>query len=423
MRELIKNGRIIAPDYNSNELLDIFIEKGKIAKIGKNLTIECDDETNAEGNYILPGLIDMHCNICDPGYEYIEDIETASMSAVKGGFTTITCEPNTKPAIDNKTVVEYIVSKSKMYSLVNILPYGSMSIDCMGNEMSEIGEMHQVGIVGISDGNNTVADACLLRNIFKYSKMFHLPVITHCEDKSLSQSGVMNEGFISTCLGLRGIPREAEEIIVARNIVLAENVGNHLHIAHVSTKGSVQLIREAKKRGVFVTCETCPHYFILTEDAVGEYDTLAKVNPPLRTEQDREAIIEGLSDGTIDVIVSGHSPTNLTDKNKEFDRAEYGISSFETAFALSYTKLVETGILSLQQLVEKMSKNPAAILHLSKKGNIAIGMDADLTIVNIEKSYKVDAFSFYSKAKFSPFHGLEVKGNVIYSVVGGRIIF
>lgn len=422
MKELIKNGRIISPLYDSEKLLDIYIEKGTIIKIGENLQEEAF-VTDAEGNYILPGLIDMHCNICDPGYEYIEDIETASMSAVKGGFTTITCEPNTKPAIDNKTVVEYIVSKSKMYSLVNIFPYGSMSIGCKGKEMSEIGEMHQAGIVGISNGNSSVENAGLLRNIFLYSKMFHLPVITHCEDKSLSKNGVMNDGFVSTCLGLKGIPKEAEEIIVARNIVLAENVGNPLHIAHVSTKGSIQLIREAKKRGVPITCEVCPHHFILTEESVCEYNTLVKVKPPLRTQADKEALLEGLADGTIDTIASGHNPTNLTDKNKEFDNADYGISAFETAFALSYTELVETKILTLPQLVKKMSSNPASILNFSKKGKIQEGMDADLIIVNLEDSYAIDSSKFYSKAKFSPFDGKLVKGNILYSVVGGKVIF
>lgn len=423
MKELIKNAKVISPLYDSEKLVDIYIERGTIIQIGEHLEKEDAFVTDAEGNYILPGLIDMHCNICDPGYEYMEDIETASMSAVKGGFTTITCEPNTKPAIDNKTVVEYIVSKSKIYSLVNIFPYGSMTIGCEGNEMSEIGEMHQAGIIGISNGNSSVENAGLLKNIFLYSKMFHLPVITHCEDTYISKNGVMNDGFVSTCLGLKGIPKEAEEIIVARNIVLAENIGNPLHIAHVSTKGSIQLIREAKKRGVNITCEVCPHHFVLTEEAICEYNTLAKVKPPLRTQADKEALLQGLADGTVDVIASGHSPTNLTDKNKEFDNADYGISSFETAFALSYTELVETKILTLQKLVEKMSCNPASILNFSKKGKIQEGMDADLIVVNLKDSYMINSSKFYSKAKFSPFDGKSVKGSILYSVVGGRVIF
>ncbi len=422
MKSLIKNGKVVAPGYDSESCLDIYIENGRIAKIGTNLEVEDARVVDAKGNYVLPGLIDMHCNICDPGYEYIEDIETASRSAIRGGFTTITCEPNTKPVIDNKTVVEYIVSKCEEYALVNIYPYGSMSIGCMGKDMAEIGEMHKAGIVGISDGNHSVENANFLRNIFRYSMMFDMPVITHCEDKSLSGKGVMNSGYTSSSLGLWGMPREAEEVIVARNIILAEAAGSRLHIAHVSTKGSVQLIREAKGRGAKVTCETCPHYFMLTEEAVGNYNTFAKVNPPLRTDEDVKAIIAGLADGTIDVIASGHSPTKLTDKNKEFDNAAYGISSFETTFPLSYTGLVESGVMPLSRLMEYMAKKPAEILGLKTKGVIAEGKDADLIIVNTEEKYKINPLQFASKAKFSPFERTEVKGKVLYTVVGGRVI-
>lgn len=426
MKEYIKNVHIIAEGFLPEDVLDIGIADGKIAEIGKNLSVSEEDFelVDAEGAYIMPGLIDMHCCICDPGYEHIEDIATASMSAAKGGFTTITCEPNTKPAIDNKTVVEYITSKSKIYSLVNILPYGSMSIGCFGEEMSEIGEMKQVGIVGISDGDYPVKDTHLLRNVFWYSKMFDLPVMTHCEDRMLSANGgVMHEGRISTMLGLQGIPREAEEMIVARNLVLAECVGNRLHIAHVSTKGSVQLIREAKRRGVNVTCETCPHYFLLTDEAIKGYNPLAKVNPPLRTKEDADALIEGLLDGTIDVIASGHSPTKLEYKMKEFDHAAYGISAFETAFALSYSRLVDSGAMSFLELTKKMAVNPAKILRLEQKGKIEIGADADLTIVEVDTPYAINASAFYSKAKFSPFDKNLVKGNIRYTLVDGRLIF
>lgn len=424
MKEIIKNGIIISPEFNKGEQMDLYIEDGMIKRIGRNL--EYDEDTfvvDAEQNYIIPGLIDMHCSICDPGFEYVEDIETASMAAAHGGFTTIACEPNTKPAIDNKTVVEYIISKSKIYSLVNILPYGSMSIDCMGKEMAEIGEMKQVGIVGISDGDNSISDTNLLRNVFIYSLMFDLPVMTHCENIGISGKGVMNDGATSTLLGMKGMPREAEEIEVARNIVLAECTGCRLHIAHVSTKGSVQLIREAKKRGVRLTCETCPHYFLLTEEATKGYNTFAKVNPPLRTQEDVDAIIEGLVDGTIDVIASGHSPTKREYKMKEFGNAAYGISAFETAFSLSYTRLVATGIISFEQLTEKMSVNPSKILKLDKKGKIAVGEDADLTIVNINQEYTISGTEFMSKARFTPFEGTKVKGKIMYTLVGGRLIF
>ncbi len=423
MRKIIKNAHIVSDQYAPEALLDIYIEDGVIAEIGKDLDYEDVDFWDAQEGYILPGLIDMHCNICDPGYEYIEDIESASMSAARGGFTSITCEPNTKPAIDNKTVVEYIISKSKTYSLVNIFPYGSMTNDCAGVSLAEIGKMKKAGIMGISDGDNFIDDTHLLRNVFKYSKMFDLPVMTHCEDQKLSDGGVMNEGYMSSVLGLKGMPREAEDIIVARNTVLAECVGNKLHITHVSTKGSVQLIREAKKRGVNVTCETSPHYFLLTEEATKDYNTFAKVNPPLRTREDTEAVLEGLLDGTIDVIASSHSPTKLEYKTKEFDNAAYGISAFETAFPLSYTALVESGRMSLYDLAVKMSENPAKILGLKNKGRVAEGYDADLTVVAFQKEYEIDASKFLSKSKFSPFDGQRVKGNIRNCIVSGRSIY
>lgn len=424
MKEIIKNIRIIGENYDSNTCYDVVIANGKIAEIAKNIAVEEEDILlcDANGASMIPGLIDMHCSICDPGYEHIEDIATASMGAAKGGFTTITCEPDTKPAIDNKTVVEYITSKSYEYSLVHILPYGSMSIGCEGVDMSEIGEMKQVGIVGISDGDKSVEDTNLLYNVFQYAKMFDLPVMTHCEDRRISKNGVMHEGRISTILGLSGIPRAAEETIVARNLSLAACAGNRLHISHVSTAGSVQLIREAKKRGVNVTCETCPHYFWITDEAVKGYHTFVKVNPPLRTEKDVDGILEGLLDGTIDVIASGHCPTKLEYKNREFDSAAYGISAFETAFCLSYTKLVDSGIMPFCKLVEKMSANPAKILGLENK-EIKVGADADLTIVETETPFPIQAQNFYSKAKFSPFDGVTVKGNILYTLVGGRLIF
>lgn len=425
MKRLIKNGYIISEKFDSSKKYDIYIDKGVIKKIGQNLdmSLEGVDILDIDGKYILPGLIDSHCSICDPGQEFIEDIQTVSMSAANGGFTSIVCIPNTNPSIDNKTVVEYIVSKSKDYSLVNIFPFGSMSIGCKGEKISEIGEMNKVGIVGISDGDRTVLDTNLLNNVFKYSLMFGLPVITHCEDRNLSCDGVMNDGYISTILGLKGIPKSAEEVIVARNVALAESVGNKLHIAHVTTKGSVQLIREAKKRGVNVTCETCPHYFLLDESALLNYNTLAKVNPPLRTSDDTKAIIEGLLDGTIDCITSGHSPTKLEFKNVEFDKATYGISSLETSFVLSYTMLVHTKIMTFKELVNKMSLNPARIWGLQKKGVIAEGMDADLTVININEKYEINARKFMSKAKFSPFNGREVNCKVEYSIVLGNLIF
>ena len=422
MKTILKNCRLLGTSHDKTMLHDIYVEGGVIEKIGLDIQVEGAKVLDVGGHMVLPGLIDMHCNICDPGHEYIEDIATVSRAALRGGFTTITCEPNTSPAIDNKTVVEYIVSKSKEKSLVNIYPYGSMSLNCEGEEMAEIGEMFDAGIVGISDGDEFTDSAAFLRNVMVYSKMFDLPITTHCEDRGLSAKGVMNEGYAAACLGLAGMPREAEEVIVARNLNLAERTGARLHISHISTKGSVQLIREAKSRGIGVTCETSPHYFILTEDAIGDYDTLAKVNPPLRTKEDVYAIIEGIVDGTIDVISSSHSPTNRTEKEKEFDQAAYGISSLETTFALSYTHLVETGYITVEKLVEMLSQKPAEILKLYNKGLVAEGKDADIIVADFMETHRIDPEHFASKAKFSPFADEEVRGKVLYTMVGGKML-
>lgn len=423
MKRLIKNGFVVSDMTDIKKPADVLIEDNKITAVGYDIKAEDAEIINAEGMYVFPGFIDMHCTICDPGHESVEDIETASMSAAKGGFTSIACIPDTEPAVDNKTVVEYIITKSREYSHVNIYPYGSMTIGCKGEKASEMGEMIRAGAVGIADGDLTVENAKLMRNIFIYSKMFDVPVITHCEDRALSGRGVMNEGRVSTILGLRGMPRDAEDVIVARNIVLAENTGARLHIAHVSTKGAVQYIRQAKKRGVNVTCETCPHYFTLTEEAAMNYNTYAKIIPPLRTQEDADAIIEGLADGTIDVIASGHMPTRIEYKQREFDTAAYGISAFETAFALSWTALVKTGVLTEAQLAKKMSVNPAKILRFKSKGSIAPGMDADITIADTNREYVIEPSEFYSKAKFTPAKGMTVCGITRHCIVGGKSVF
>lgn len=417
-KTILKNCKLLGFET----MMDILIVGGLIEEIAQNIEQQGAKVIDVAGNWVFSGLIDMHCNICEPGFENIENIETVSRSAARGGFTSITCEPNTKPIVDNKTVVEYIISKSKEQSSVNIYPYGSMSMGCEGKAIAEIGEMYEAGAVGISDGDQSVDNAALMRNVMRYTKMFDLPVITHCEDSTLSQNGVMHEGYTASCLGLRGIPREAEEIHVGRNILLAKNTGVKLHIAHVSTVGTVSMIREAKRNGIQITCETCPHYFTLTEIAVEDYNTYAKVNPPLRTEDDVRAILFGIQDGTIDVIASGHSPASQTEKQKEFDNAAYGISALETAFALSYTTLVESGYITLERLLELMSKNPAAILKLTQKGEIAVGKDADLIVVETEETYPIEPKLFASKAKFSPFAGQEVKGRVRCTIVGGKII-
>jgi len=361
MKFLIKNGLVVTG--SRCEKRDILLNKDSIEQIDE--VIEPDDlwETiDADGCYILPGLVDICTEICDPGFEYRENILSASKSAAKGGYTSLACQCNTAPIVDNKTITNYIVTKSRQQSLVNIFPCGSMITG--GDKISEIGEMLDEGIIAISDGGISVDDAGLMLSILEYTRMFDIPIIVTCEDRRLAGDGLINKGRISTMLGLKGIPREAEEFMVARNLLLARDHNPRLHIANISTRGSVELIRSYKKSGMNVTCGTCPHYFTLTEDTLETYDTYAKVKPPLRTRDDLEHIIEGIADGTIDVIASGHSPATIDSKLREFDLAAYGISSLETSFPLSYTALVEAGHISLSRLVECMSQNPARILGL-----------------------------------------------------------
>lgn len=420
MTIVIKNALIVDAYTNNDSKKDILIEDGVIKQIEKNIDISNLQVVDAENYIVMPGLIDMHCHICEPGFEEKEDIETASKSAAKGGFTTITCEPDTNPVADNKTVLEYIISRSKIESCINIYPYGSMTKGCKGEAMSEIGDMRFAGAIAVSDGGRSINNSILLRNIFKYSKMFNIPIITHCED-FLAVDAIINEGIMSTILGVKGNPREAEDIAVARDIILSENIKCKLHISSISTKGAVQLVREAKKRGVNITAETSPHYFTLTEEATKGYNTFAKVKPPLRTREDVQAIIEGLKDGTIDVIASGHMPTTIESKQTEFDTAEFGISSFETTFSVSYTALVEKGILSLPQLIQKMSYNPSRILQLNNKGKIEVGADADIIIADTKINYEINSALFMSKAKFTPFQGQTVKGKIIYTIAKGKL--
>jgi len=422
MKLLIKNCRLF--NKEGNEIIsDILIQDNVILEISDKIDEPDADIIDVKRRYVLPGLIDMHCNICEPGYDYKDDILSVSMSAVKGGFTSVCCLPGTSPVIDNKTVVDYVLRRSNEISMVNIFPYGSMTKECKGEEIAEIGDMQRAGIVAVSDGDRCVQNAGLMRNILTYSRMFDIPVISFCEDVSLSGNGVMNQGGASTMMGLSGIPREAEEVMAARNILLAKYTGARLHIPLVSTKGTVELIRVAKSAGLRISCDTAPRYFTLTEDAVLSFNTLAKTRPPLRTQEDADAIIEGLSDGTIDAIVSGHTPETFESKNVEFDRASYGISTIETAFTLSYTALVKGGSMTLPKLVKCMAETPAALLGLENKGYIKPGADADLIVVNVNDGYVINAANFESKAKYSPYEGRTVIAKVILTIVGGVVAY
>ena len=423
MRILIKGGRVVDPANNIDKVTDIFIDKGVISEVGDDLGLDGleMEVIDASGKLVTPGLVDMHCHLRDPGQEYKEDIETGTRAAAMGGITSVACMPNTKPVIDNEAVVTYIKTKAKETGYVNVFPIGAISKGLEGKELAEIGELKFAGAVAVSDDGRPVTDSGLMRRAMEYADMFDMTVISHCEDLSLADGGHMNEGYMSTYLGLRGITRAAEEVMVSRDILIAEATKTAVHIAHVSTRGSVELVRRAKERGVRVTCETCPHYFTLTEKAVDGFNTNAKMNPPLRTDDDVLAIKDGLKDGTIDAIATDHAPHHIDEKNCEFAIALNGIVGFETSLGLSLKYLVKPGILTIGELIEKMSLNPSRILGLSK-GTLSRGSAADVTIFDMDKEWTVDVSKLHSKSKNSPYDGFKLYGKPEYVIVGGDIV-
>ncbi|HIZ03543.1 MAG TPA: dihydroorotase [Candidatus Borkfalkia avistercoris] len=417
---LIKGGQVVFSD--EVKAADILIENGKIAKIGKNLKADGAEIFDAAGLTVFPGLIDMHVHLREPGFEYKEDIASGSAAAVAGGFTQVCCMPNTDPVCDNAAVVGYIVARSKEVGLCKVRPIGAITRGEKGETLAEMGKMKEAGAVAVSDDGRPVSNARIMRLAMEYASDFGLICLSHCEDKDLVDGGVVNEGYNSTLAGLKGIPRAAEEIMLAREIILAETLHKRVHICHVSTKGGVQLLREAKARGVQVTAETCPHYFTLTDDVITSFDANTKVNPPIREAEDVAAIREGLRDGTLDCIVTDHAPHHVDEKNVEYNLAAFGISGIETSFALSYTYLVKGGVLTLCELAERMSVAPARILQL-EGGKIAEGEVADLMIADLNAEYVIDSRKFVSKGKNTPFDGTEVYGKVKCTIVDGDIKF
>ena len=412
---IIKNADVVTKD--GVKKLDIRIENGRIAALGKNLSGEGLDCT---GLTVFPGFIDMHVHLREPGFEKKEDIASGSAAAVKGGFTQICCMPNTKPVTDNKVVVSYILNRAKEVGLCKVRPIGAITEGQKGENLAAIGAMKAAGAVAISEDGKSVVKTNLMANAMMYAADFGLKCLCHCEDASLVDGGVVNEGYYSTLTGLKGSLRAAEDIIIAREICLAESLSLPVHICHVSTYSGVQLIREAKARGVQVTAETCPHYFTLTDEVIASFDTNTKVNPPIREEKDRLAIIEGLKDGTLDCIVTDHAPHHEDDKNVEYNLAAFGISGLETSFALSYTQLVKGGALTLCELADKMSAAPARVLGL-EGGAIEEGAVADLTIADLSEKWTIDPKDFVSKGKNTPFAGREVYGKVKYTLVDGEV--
>lgn len=417
---LIKGGTAVFADRC--EVCDILTEGNKIVRIAPEIEDAEAETIDAAGLHVFPGLIDMHVHLREPGFEYKEDIASGSAAAVHGGFTQICCMPNTAPVCDNAAVVGYIVARGKEAGMCKVHPIGSITVGEEGKQLSEMGKMKEAGAVAVSDDGRPVSDARMMRLGIEYASDFGLLCLSHCEDKSLVDGGVVNEGYNSTLAGLKGIPRAAEEIMLAREIILAETLHKRVHICHVSTKGGVQLLREAKARGVAVTAETCPHYFSLTDDVIMSYDANTKVNPPLREAEDVAAIKEGLRDGTLDCIVTDHAPHHRDEKLVEYNLAAFGISGIETSFSLSYTNLVLGGVLTLPQLAEKMSAAPARILGL-EGGAIAEGQPADIMLADLSESYTIDSRAFVSKGKNTPFDGQTVSGRVKCTMVDGSIKF
>lgn len=425
MKLLLKGGRVVDPSQNIDTEMDILIEKGKVSKIGK--TISADKKGKKSDVRVLdlkkmiitPGLIDMHTHLREPGHEYKETIQTGSNAAVAGGFTSIACMANTDPANDNRSVTEFIKRQAQIAAMANVYPVAAVSRGLAGKVLTEFGDLRDAGAVALSDDGHPVMNSGLMRTALEYAHSLGMPVISHCENLDLSEGGQINEGLVSTELGLPGIPNTAEYAMVIRDIALAEFTKTAVHIAHVSTEESVRALRDAKKRGINVTAETAPHYFTLSDDALQEYSTNLKVNPPLRTQKDIKAIKAGLKDGTIDAIASDHAPHSSIEKDVEFQYASSGIIGLETSLPLGL-KLVEEGVLSLYQLIEKMSTNPARILNIPK-GTLKPGFDADITVIDAKEKWTAKAEKFHSRSLNSPFDGATFKGRAVITIVGGEI--
>ena len=415
---IIRNGNVVLK--NSVEKKDLLIENGKIVQIADNIPANGSQEIDAAGRHIFPGLIDMHVHLREPGFERKEDIESGAKAAVKGGFTQVCCMPNTNPVVDNKVVVTYIKAREKEVNLCKIHPIGAITKGLKGEEMAAIAGMKKAGAVAISDDGVTVKNARLMRLVMEYAKGFDIKCLCHCEDKDLVDGGSVHEGLSATIAGLKGIPRAAEDVIIAREISLAEELNTAVHICHVSTYSGVRIIRDAKKAGIKVTAETCPHYYAVTDEIIRTYDTNTKVNPPIREEIDKQAILEGLKDGTLDCIVTDHAPHHADDKNVEYNQAAFGISGIETSFGFAIRYLYKAGVLSLNEIADKMSYNPAQILGL-EGGEIKEGGVADLMIADLDETWTIDPDNFVSKGKNNPFKGMQLQGVVKYTIVDGEI--
>ena len=400
-------------------MVDILIEDEKIVKIGADLQSDDAEIFDATGLIIAPGLIDMHVHLREPGQEAKEDIGSGTRAAAAGGITTVACMPNTSPVIDNSVLVQGIAQRAQQDGVVKVKVVGALSKGQEGKELAEIGDMLEAGAVAITDDGHYVDSAKLLMNGLDYIARYDLPIISHAEDNTLTEDGVMHEGAVSAMLGMKGRPAVAEDIAVSRDILLAEYTNARIHIAHISSKGAVELVRQAKKRGVKVRAEVTPHHLTLTDEEIKNFNVAAKVCPPLRSQDHVQAMIEGLKDGTIDAIVTDHSPHAFEEKDREFKFAPNGFTGMETSLGVILTNLYHTGIMTIDEIIEKMSVAPAKILKLDA-GNIEIGKIADLTVIDPEKTWKVDSNKFYSRGKFTPYDGVELKGKAVATIVNGK---
>jgi len=423
---LIRGPRVIDPFQGVDEVIDVIVSRGRIAGVGREMAPEGREVIEAAGMVLAPGFLDLHVHLREPGREDAETLESGLQAALRGGFTAVCCMPNTQPPLDNAVVVEGLFLKARSLGLADLFPIGCISRGREGKELAEMALMHlsEAGVRAFSDDGDGVVDPGLMRRALEYASAFGGVIVSHPEDPGLSREGQVNEGEISHALGLRGIPALAEEVMVARDLLLAEATGSRLHLAHVSTARSVRMIREAKSRGVAVTAEATPHHLVLSEKDITAYDTVFKVNPPLRTPEDVQALREGLIDGTIDAVATDHAPHTIEDKEQEFDYAPFGVVGMESAFPVLYTELVEPGSLSLQRLVELLTRGPAGVLGLEPPhygAGITEGARADMVLIELGEEWMLDAFSFASKGRNCPFHGRRVRGRVRYTLKNGKV--
>jgi dihydroorotase len=422
MHLILRRGRIIDPSQKLDKVADLGIENGRIVEIAPRISRRGRKEIDARGLIVAPGFIDMHVHLREPGREDAETIESGTNAAARGGFTAVACMPNTQPANDSEAVTAFILERAREVAKIPVYPIGAITKGSRGETLAEIGEMVRAGIVAISDDGQPVQNSQVMRRAMEYSRLFDLLVIDHCEDKDLAAGGCMNEGYYSTFLGLRGINPAAEEVQVVRDAILARQTGARVHIAHISTRHSLEAVMRAKKEGISITCEATPHHLLLTEELLTSYDTNTKMNPPLRAQQDVSALVKGLAAGAIDVIATDHAPHNINDKMVEFDRAPFGIVGLETAVSLILDRLVHPGILSLERMVEAFSLNPARLLKL-KRGTLAKDASADVTVIDPELRCEVRSAEFLSRSRNTPFEGWKLRGGPVMTIVKGRVVW